>query len=338
MLNLTLLRQLGAALLLLTAGPLRASHLCGAELYYDLHAGGSIDFELHVYAASATNPTSLTLDPADGSLVTLTLTDLDTIAGSCCSFRLEYTGSHVYVSPGLYYVSVDLVTTRSADLMNIMNPTMQSLCVLADILVPDLNTDNSSVRFTEPQSVTYFVGNTLTHEVGAYDADGDSLTFLLGVPRGTNCAPISPYQTPHQVGGGNDTSWVDAGTGNFLFQNPWLLGSHVLLIRAREWRNGVLLGNVDRDMKLCVNGTTAVIAPSAPERAALVPAGTPGVFSLASTAATACHVIDATGRTVNSTVVQPQRMLDLRALRSGTYTVVLDSGASVRTQRLSLVY
>ncbi len=319
-------------------GSASASHLCGGEIYYTLSPGGNVQIDLHLYAASTANGNTIILDPGDGSLVTMTLANIDTLPGFCCNYRLEYSGTHVFSGVGTYTLTAEL-SLRSGDIVNIPNPTMQSLCLTAEISVPDMNTSNTSVRFTNAQPNTYYVGNTMVHDVNAYDADGDSLTFNLGIPGGSNCLPMNPYFLPFQVGGGNDTCWLDVN-GTFNFQDPWLLGAHAILIRCSEWRNGALMGRVRRDMKLCVNMLTDVAADAPDELPLLSSTSVNGIYALVLTtnSPVAVEVWDTEGRQVRSAqAMSTGDELDLRAMSDGAYVVrSMDATGASRTQRVVL--
>lgn len=326
---------IGAAVLV----PSFASHLCGGDLFYTLSPNGVVQLELDLYAASTVNSSTIPIDPGDGSIATLVLSSIDTLPGFCCNYRLVYTGVHTYPVAGAYTLQTEL-STRSADLLNIPNPTNQSLCISVTLIIPDMNTSNSSVRFTTPQCETYYNGNTLIHDVAAYDADGDSLSFGLGVPNGANCAPLFPYFLPHQVGAGNDTSWLDLATGTFNFQDPWLLGAHVLLIRCTEWRNGMQMGTVQRDMKLCVNTLTDAEELHGAIKPSLLPTDVMGVYTLTGGTRGSLEtvVVDAEGRTaLFARTLAEGATLDLRTLANGVYIVRLsDTPGSTHAQRVLL--
>ncbi|MEO8067066.1 MAG: hypothetical protein ABI599_05170 [Flavobacteriales bacterium] len=333
------LRSLASAICFATVFPLFASHLCGGELYYTLLPNGVCELELHLYADATANPSTITIDPGDGSIASLSLSDIDTLPGFCCNYRLKYNGVHSYIAPGVFTLQTEL-SNRSADLLNIPNPTSQSLCISVMITIPNMTTANTSVRFTTPQSETYYNGNTLVHDVAAYDADGDSLAFALGIPSGANCAPMLPYYLPHEVGAGNDTSWLDLSTGIFNFQDPWLLGAHVLLIRCTEWRNGLQMGTVQRDMKLCVNTLTGEDVLYAATTPSLLSTDVMGVFTLIgnTTGSYQAVVVDAEGRAALSPrMLRNGAALDLRILANGAYIVRLsDANGGTFAQRVLL--
>lgn len=56
--------------------------------------------------------------------------------------------------------------------------------------------------------------------------------------------------------------WLDPATGVLLWESPTLIGPWVVAIRATEWRNGIMFGQVTRDMTICAQDLdTAVDAP-----------------------------------------------------------------------------
>lgn len=313
-----------------------ATHLCGAEIYHDHVTALLYDLELHIYAGSTINPSTYNLEMGDGNTAVMTLVQIDTLPSFCCSYRLIYTGQHTYATAGQYPIGIEL-SVRSADVINIPFPTNQSICVRGIINASSPFTYNSSVRLTSPQTYVYFNGNTLIHETTPVDADGDSLAITLGIPSGNFCNVMLGYDMPHELSPPGDTSWVDLSNGVFQFQDPFIIGAYVILINVNEYRNGTLVGRVQRDMKFCLNGTTAAYALPGPEQLALVPSGIPGHFSLLASGSTGCSVMDAAGRVVLNERVQPQGTLNMRDLPSGTYTVHLANGTSRRTQRVALI-
>jgi hypothetical protein len=338
MIRSTTLRSFLFATVAAVFSPASASHLCGGDIFYTLSPGGNVQIELHVYGASNINGSNVGMNTGDGGVAVLSLDSIQTLPGFCCNYRFVYSGSHVYAQPGSYTLEAEL-SLRSGDILNIPNPSMQSLCLNAEVVITDMNAANTSVRFTNAQPDVYYVGNTLVHDVDGYDADGDSLTFNLGIPLGNGCAPVNPYSLPFQIGGGNDTCWLDAN-GTFNFQDPWLMGAHSIVIRCSEWRNGVLMGRVRRDMKLCINTLTDVHAHAPAELPLLSMTSVNGVyaFTLATKTPVAVDVWDTEGRQVRSAqALSTGDELDLRALVDGAYVVrSMDATGASRTQRVVL--
>jgi len=124
---------------------------------------------------------------------------------------------------------------------------------------------NNSVQFDMPPVVSDWNWSTLVHQPQASDADGDSLAFQLVLPQGLNGDPIVGYEPPELYTSPGGFAWCDPANGNFLWDHPTLIGTYTIAIRCDEWRNGVQVGQVTRDMTLCVaNLPTAVPDGSTP--------------------------------------------------------------------------
>lgn len=95
-----------------------------------------------------------------------------------------------------------------------------------------------------------------THNPGAYDADGDSLAYSLincqqydpagGLPRPVS---VQNYQYPGAFGG---QFTIDPVTGLVSWNTPSEIGVYNISILVQEYRRGVLIGYVIRDMAIFV--------------------------------------------------------------------------------------
>lgn len=314
-----------------------ATHLCGAEIYHDHVTALLYDLELHIYAGSTINPSTYNLEMGDGNTAAMTLVQIDTLPSFCCSYRLIYTGQHTYAAAGQYPIGIEL-SVRSADVINIPFPTNQSICVRGIINASSPNTYNSSVRLTSPQTYVYFNGNTLIHETTPVDADGDSLAITLGIPSGNFCNPMLGYDMPHELSPPGDTSWVDLSTGLFQFQDPFIIGAYVILINVNEYRNGTLVGRVQRDMKFCLNGTTGSAGSRTVPSCSLLSGDAPGQFILRGAGpADPCVVHDSSGRLVRRFNSPEGGFLDFSGLPAGIYAFTIDGRAGAEVHRFAIL-
>ncbi|MEO0895864.1 MAG: PKD domain-containing protein [Bacteroidota bacterium] len=124
---------------------------------------------------------------------------------------------------------------------------------------------NSSPRFIDPVSletvppIAYICeGQLSTFNQGAFDADGDSLSYELG-PCNSNVGNQVTYDvangyTPSTPLGSTWDVSIDPITGDLTF-TPAPTGAveiGVICIVVREWRNGVQIGQVVRDIQVTV--------------------------------------------------------------------------------------
>ncbi|HNK42855.1 MAG TPA: hypothetical protein PL002_16830, partial [Flavobacteriales bacterium] len=115
---------------------------------------------------------------------------------------------------------------------------------------------NNSPTFGNSPAPYYCLGQSVSYNPGAFDVDGDSLAYEIIQPRGTNNSTIpysSGYSLPqpiHNTGGAGAVQ-LDPLTGT-LTCVPDIQQVAVVTYRVREYRNGVLIGTVMRDVQIVV--------------------------------------------------------------------------------------
>lgn len=122
---------------------------------------------------------------------------------------------------------------------------------------------NSSPYFSVKPVPSICISQPYTYNNGGVDPNSDSLAFELLMPQQTNgaCPPTTSNMTfasatpsynltnnPLQT---NNTFSISASTGQLTF-TPSLTGASTLTIRIREFRNGVQIGSVMRDVQVQV--------------------------------------------------------------------------------------
>ena len=93
------------------------------------------------------------------------------------------------------------------------------------------------------------VGRPFYHNPGAYDPDGDSLSYRLIPCKGTGGEEIPGYTFPQY----STLFDIDPVTGLLQWENPLMQGEYNVAILIEEWRQGVKIGSVIRDMQILVN-------------------------------------------------------------------------------------
>ncbi|MGV9012890.1 MAG: PKD domain-containing protein [Flavobacteriales bacterium] len=115
---------------------------------------------------------------------------------------------------------------------------------------------NSSPSFTNSPAAYYCLGEQINYNPGAVDVDGDSLAYALIQARTTNGTPI-PYQTgysfaqPIRNAGGANAVTLNPQTGTVTV-TPNVLQVAVVTYQVKEYRNGVLVGTITRDVQFVV--------------------------------------------------------------------------------------
>ena len=110
---------------------------------------------------------------------------------------------------------------------------------------------NNSPSFSNPPVSYPCIGQTTCFNHGVIEADGDSLYYSLQAPA------TSPTTNVTYIGGYSSTQPLtssplitfNSSTGD-ICMSPTMLEVTVLAVRVEEWRNGVFVGSVVRDIQL----------------------------------------------------------------------------------------
>jgi hypothetical protein len=233
---------------------------------------------------------------------------------------------------------------RRDGITNIPNSVNVPFSVTATLTI-DVSGPNSSPRFNASQTDQAYTWSTLVHDPQAFDPDGDSLSFELMPCLGSDMGgdgtpdPIAGYLMPEEIGSStSDYSWVDPSTGVFLWDQPNMLGSFQIAIKCTQWRNGMAIGDVTRDMSLCVWQLPTGIHDAANAGAPwLFPEGSAGHYHVDPQLADgSVTVLDGSGRVVKQS--SARETIDLSALGDGVYSVVIrNAEGTVVTTRVALV-
>ncbi len=122
------------------------------------------------------------------------------------------------------------------------------------ILDPQFFGYNSSPVLYQPPIDYGNVGYPFIHNPNAFDPDGDSLVFELIVPKSNTGEEVPLYRYPDEVfASPNNNMYLDPSTGEFFWDAPQIVGNYNIAILIREFRNGVQIGTLVRDMQIIVS-------------------------------------------------------------------------------------
>ncbi len=166
-----------------------------------------------------------------------------------------YKTTHTYAGPLPYYLISMADPNRIGGIEN-MNNSIGTLFYIEDTLRiynPSFIGGNSSPILLTPPIDYANLNDTFFHNPGAFDPDGDSLTFELVVPLQGTATPVSLYRLPDLINPGIDNNFtLDNATGEITWAVPKKAGIYNIAILVREYREGTLLGTVLRDMQIIV--------------------------------------------------------------------------------------
>ncbi|PHI18319.1 hypothetical protein CEQ90_18590 [Lewinellaceae bacterium SD302] len=181
--------------------------------------------------------------------------------------RNEYTLCHSYTGPGTYFIFTE-DPNRIGGILNINFPN--SIQVPFSVFTSYTLTNaalfgcNSSPILQQPPLDNACVGEVWTHNPGAFDPDGDSLSFEFTVPLAAPGVPVPGYEFLNEVSGTGDLS-IDSTTGQIEWNSPNEEGQYNLAFLVISYRNGIPLDTMIRDMQIfvdnCINEPPTVDLP-----------------------------------------------------------------------------
>ncbi|MFN7690958.1 MAG: PKD domain-containing protein, partial [Bacteroidota bacterium] len=113
--------------------------------------------------------------------------------------------------------------------------------------------DNNSPVFNA-QPIPYVCVNQLVnYSFGVSETDGDSLVYSFAAPLGGGAGAVTPltYQPGYTIQQPLPGITLDPVTGLLVF-TPTVLGAYVVVVQVDEYRDGILIGHVKRDIQFIV--------------------------------------------------------------------------------------
>ncbi len=257
-----------------------ATHLMGGQIsatYLSSDTSGSHYFvELDVYRDTLGIPMNLNqyieiyeLDPVSGNYnfvfsdsITLGVSGPVTTMSSVYGVEIyHFTDSITFPSNGYYMIKWE-DCCRNEAIINMANPLSESMTFLTYVNVDSANPNSSPTYLTPP--VIYLPTNTVwQYNPLPFDPDGDSLVWGLSVPLSGN-GVVAGYEDLSDTVLYSNTTGVfsmDTITGQITW-DPKMVGNFVVSFAIQEYRNGVLVGAMSRDMQFVVVPDSTNILPN----------------------------------------------------------------------------
>ncbi|MEI9918282.1 MAG: gliding motility-associated C-terminal domain-containing protein [Bacteroidota bacterium] len=197
---------------------------------------------------------------------------------------VSYSVFHTYAGPGRYVISY-LEPNRNGGILNIFNSVETRFYIETVINIDPFLGCNNSPKLLVPPIDKACTGAAWFHNPGAYDPDGDSLSFTMTVPKKEKGQVVGNYRSPNnkefydrvnipygqasEDGLHNPTFKIDSLTGTITWDAPGMQGEYNIAFLIKEWRKiagtWVLMGYVTRDMQIivedCDNHRPELIVP-----------------------------------------------------------------------------
>ena len=226
-----------------------ATHQRAAEITYRHIEGLTYEFTItmYTYTPSPADNTREVMpifwgDETGEEIPRIVFEDLEGVVDVTLNI---YKGQHTFPAPGTYTVSVE-DPNRNGGVVNIPNSVNIPMFIETSLLINPFLGYNNSVQLLSPPIDLGCVGKRYIHNPGAYDIDGDSLSYQLVVCKGGGGFDIPGYTYPKT----SDIFEIDPVSGDLLWETPVLQGEYNVAFVIEEWRHGVKIGTVRRDMQI----------------------------------------------------------------------------------------
>ncbi len=209
---------------------------------------------------------------ATNTIERLTVTRKQKVVLNNSTVRNVYDTTYTFPAPGFYTIGCGIVN-RNQNTVNFSGDSQNiSFFVQTSILINSNIGFNSSPILFNPPLDSAAVGHRYVHNPGAFDMDGDSLSYKLTVPRrdlGQETGQgefINEYLEPtsigtspvlNQAGTGPATLTINPRTGDLIWDVPRQAGQYNVAFVVEEWRKGfdgtyIKIGEIVRDMQIIV--------------------------------------------------------------------------------------
>lgn len=304
--------------LLLLSATASATHIRAGEITAKRVDAQSLTYEITLRLYSDRNSqinagSNGSLSFGDGTIRTLVNTgDPESpdygprTAISADTWMYEYKVMHTYASAGAYKISYQELN-RNPGVLNMENSGNMPFYTESALSIDPLLGANTTPEFKRPPIDYAILGKTYHHQPGAWDEDGDSLSYRMVYPKQGLNTPVENYRFPHQTfpagdprngpSEGEETPLfiINPISGDIIWDSPGAAGEYNIAFQVVEWRKSkgkyYQLGYVTRDLQILVAATddSAVPALTFPLSSGFMspPAGEPLRWTITATAPTA---------------------------------------------------
>ena len=235
--------------MLMLAIPLWATHQRAAEITYEWKGGNAYEFTLTTYNVPNTawqQRDSLLIQWGDGYESYVPRLVIEDMGNN--TVRNIYKALHHYSSSGTYTISME-DPNRNNGVTNVPNSVSVPMYIESELVINPFLKINNSVQLLNAPLDQGCVGRPFYHNPGAYDPDGDSLSYRLVPCKGAFGQDVPGYFYPQT----SSLFEIDPVTGLLRWETPVIQGEYNIAILIEEWRNGVKVGSVIRDMQILIN-------------------------------------------------------------------------------------
>jgi len=189
-----------------------------------------------------------------------------------------YVTRHTFPGAGTYEIVVQ-DPNRNLGVKNIPNSVNVVFSIKTTITINPIIGQNSTPILLNPPIDRAAYMQPFIHNPAAYDPDGDSISYKLTTCTAEDGKPIEGYTLPPA----SDTLYIDPYSGDLTWISPIDTGIYNIAIDVEEYRKGVKIGNIVRDMQIEVYNTDNHTPVQTRHADMCVPAGTLLMFDVIAT-------------------------------------------------------
>ena len=228
----------------------KATHQRAAEITYTWLGGNAYEFTLTCYtytpSPAGMQRDSLLVQWGDGMEEYIPRVVLQNL-GEDYTLNV-YKQIHNYSTSGTYTISME-DANRNFGVVNVPNSVMVPMHIETELVINPFLGNNNSVQLLNAPVDKGCVGKLYLHNPSAYDPDGDSLSYKLVACKGQDGIEIPGYTLPQAA----QSFVIDSITGELRWDAPLMQGEYNVAIMVEEWRHGVKIGSVVRDMQILIS-------------------------------------------------------------------------------------
>jgi gliding motility-associated-like protein len=237
---------------LFTINGIHATHNRAGEITLTQHTDDPFTYDILIqtftYSRSAADRNELEVQWGDGS--TSIAERIQKLSLPNFYYWNKYVDTHTFPGPGTYTIVVQ-DPNRNFGVLNIPNSVNVIFSIKTTIVINTGIGPNSTPILLNPPIDKAAIGQVFVHNPAAYDPDGDSISYKLTVCTEENGEPIDNYTLPLA----SDSLYIEAVTGDLVWNTPVDTGIYNIAIEIEEWRFGVKIGSISRDMQIDVYNT-----------------------------------------------------------------------------------
>lgn len=244
----TITRFLLIFITLLAVKPMAfATHQRAGEISYTYISGLTYEFTIvtYTYTPSPADRPQIEVFWGDG-----TSSEIDRFIKVNMENNISknvYVTQHTFPAAGTFHVTFE-DPNRNAGIVNIPSSVEIPFFIETILVINPFIGGNSSPQLLNPPLDNGCTNVPYYHNPGAYDAEGDSLSYSLINCRGYEGEDIPGYTLPQA----SNFIAIDPITGDLAWDSPLMAGEYNIAILIEEWRNGVFIGSMVRDMQITI--------------------------------------------------------------------------------------